>query len=123
MLRAEIRTFDERFGPTRSIAAHGDTRVPQLRNGDLLADQDPRGFGIEFDANYGIRRHDLACWLTDRSAAEGRWKDGIDPLQLMDEGASPILCLTHPNNWVSGARLWVARAAHRARGSGDRPPL
>jgi hypothetical protein len=118
----EIATFARRFGPVRSIAAHGDTRAAGVRNGDLVADRDPAEFGVEFDANYGLRRHDLACWLTDRSAAEGRWKDGIDPHALFAEGASPVLCLTHPNNWTAGGRLWLARLAHSVGRTGDRPP-
>lgn len=121
LLRAEIRVFRDRFGDIRSVAAHGDTRVPAVRNGDLLRDQDPRDFGVEFDSNDAMRRHELACWLTDRSEAEGGWKDGIDPAALFGAGSSPVLCLTHPNNWTSGLRLWVARIGITAHGARDRP--
>lgn len=123
LLRAETRAFATSFGPARSAAAHGDTRVPAVNNGDLLRDQDPHDFGLEFDANVAMRRFELACWLTDRSASDGSWKDGLDPLALLGDGQSPILCLTHPNNWISGARLWIARGAHAVRREGDRPPL
>jgi hypothetical protein len=123
LLRAEIRAFNASFGLARSAAAHGDTRVPGVNNGDLLRDQDPHDFGLEFDANVAMRRFELACWLTDRSASDGSWKDGLDPLDLLAAGQSPILCLTHPNNWISGVRLWIARGAHAVRREGDRPPL
>jgi len=123
ILKAEILGFAERFGPIRSVAAHGDTRAPGVRNADLLRDQEPEDFGVDFDANDVMRRHRLACWLTDRSKAEGLWKDGLDPLALFAGQASPILCLTHPNNWISGVRLWGARAALAVRGDGDRPLL
>jgi len=51
--------------------------------------------------------------LTDRSAAEGGWKDRVDPRDLLTRGVSPILCLTHPNNWASGASLWGDRVLTR----------
>lgn len=123
ILKAEILAFAQRFGPVRSVAAHGDTRAPGVRNADLLRDQEPADFGIAFDANDVMRRHRLACWLTDRSKAEGLWKDGLDPLALFAQEASPILCLTHPNNWISGVRLWGARAALALRRDGDQPLL
>jgi len=123
VLKSEIALFAERFGPTRSAAAHGDTRVPDVRNGILLRDQDPAAYGIAFDANEAMRRHELACWLTDRSAADGSWAEGRDAGELLRATATPILCLTHPNNWMGGPALWMARFEHRLRGDGDRPPF
>jgi hypothetical protein len=81
-LADEIATFKRLFGPIRSVAPHGDTRVPGVRNADLLLSQDCAGFGIVHDANSSIRRHSLAAWLTDRSSAEGGWGAGIDPFAL-----------------------------------------
>jgi hypothetical protein len=123
LLRAEIRAFRERFGSIESIAAHGDTRVPHVNNGDLVADRSMGDLEDAVDANIAMRSHDLGCWLTDRSSADGRWRDGLDPIALLNDGVSPILCLTHPNNWTSGLHLWAARLAHAARREGDRPPL
>ncbi len=66
--------------------------------------------------------------MTDRSAADGRWKDGTDPLAVLREADAPILCLTHPNNWCSGVSLWADRfkAATRwpggVRTGSDTPP-
>jgi hypothetical protein len=108
-LRAEVAAFTARFGPIRSICAHGDTRVPWVRNLDLLEDVDPGALGVVHDANLALRRHRLGAWLTDRSAAEGAWGDGHDPDALLREHATPLLCLTHPNNWVSGPALWRDR--------------
>lgn len=128
----EIAAFAARFGPVASICAHGDTRVPGVRNLDLLEGQDPARFGVRLDANFALRGRRLAAWLTDRSAAAGRWKDGVDPARLLDERASPILLVMHPNNWSSGAALWADRLlAHvplRVRGrplttGSDQPPL
>jgi hypothetical protein len=121
-LREEIATFTELFGSIRSVAAHGDTRVPGVRNGDLLRDETWSDYGIDYDANDAMRRHRLAAWLTDRSSAEGGWSDDLDPFSLVREGQTPILCLTHPNNWVSGAALWRDRLVGSLRQRSDGPP-
>lgn len=123
-LREEIATFVSLHGPIRSVAAHGDTRVPGVRNGDLLRDQEWSDYGVEYDANDAMRRHALAAWLTDRSSAEGGWSDDLDPFSMLRSRQSPILCLTHPNNWVSGLSLWRDRLLAVPRGEQrDRPPL
>lgn len=132
LLRQEIAAFAERHGPIRSVCPHGDTRAPGVRNSVLLEGQDPREYGIEFDGNLAVTRP-LGCWLTDRSVAEGRWKDGLDASALLDGRVSPILCLTHPNNWASGPGLWLDRALAAAipgtrggwpiRTATDRPPI
>jgi len=122
-LREEIAIFGGRFGPIRSVAAHGDTRVPGVRNGILLRDQEWSDFGVEYDANDAMRRHRLAAWLTDRSSAEGGWSGDLDPYRLFRDREAPILCLTHPNNWVSGASLWWDRLIGTAlRRRSDTPP-
>jgi hypothetical protein len=108
-LREEIAAFERLFGPIRSVVPHGDSRVPGVRNADLLRGEDCSEYGIDFDGNEAMRGRGIAYWLTDRTAAEGRWKDGTDPEELLAAGASPILCLTHPNNWASGAALWLDR--------------
>ena len=62
----------------------------------------------------------LSRWTaTSPAAATNRDRT----LDLLAAGQSPILCLTHPNNWISGLRLWIARAVHAVRLEGDRPPL
>lgn len=123
ILRGEIAAFVERFGPIRSVCPHGDTRVPKIRNAVLLEGLDPSDYGIEFDGNFAVRQRPLGCWLTDRSTAEGRWKDGLDADGLLDARVSPILCLTHPNNWASGPGLWIDRILSVAvpAGLGRRP--
>jgi hypothetical protein len=108
-LRDEIRAFRRLFGRTDTIAAHGDTRVGAVRNLDLVDGPGPEAFGVRHDANLSLRAHRLGVWLTDRSAAEGGWAAGEDPHDLLARGVSPILCLTHPNNWVSGPALWRDR--------------
>jgi hypothetical protein len=109
LLGREVRRFAELHGEIRSISAHGDTRIPGVRNLDLLDREDARAYGVDFDANMVMRGRRISVWLTDRSASRGRWKDGVDPAPLLDRGSSPILCLTHPNNWTSGASLWADR--------------
>jgi hypothetical protein len=109
-LRDEIAAFERLFGPIRSVVPHGDSRVPGVRNADLLRGEDCSAYGIEFDGNEAMRGRGIAHWLTDRTTAEGGWKDGTDPEELLAAGDSPILCLTHPNNWASGASLWLDRA-------------
>jgi hypothetical protein len=109
-LRAEIAAFTRLFGPIRSVVPHGDSRIPGVHNGELL--QDPRewdGYGIEFDGNEAMNGRNLGYWLTDRSSVEGGWREGIDPAQLFSSRITPILCLTHPNNWASGPSLWLDR--------------
>lgn len=108
-LRDEITAFADRFGAVRSICPHGDTRVPELRNATLLQGQDAERFGVEFDGNQRMHGTGLAEWLTDRSAPEGSWVNGLRPTDLFESGSSPILCLTHPNNWASGPDLWLDR--------------
>ena len=139
-LRAEIAAFAQLFGPIRSVVPHGDSRVPGVQNSVLLHDEDCSDYGIEFDGNESMRGRGLAHWLTDRTTAEGRWGDGTDPAELFEGGVSPILCVTHPNNWTSGPSLWLDRILRAAlpdpaRGSesrawgrpirtgSDRPPL
>jgi hypothetical protein len=113
-LRAEIATFARLFGPFRSAIPHGDSRIPAVHNAELLRGQDCSSYGIEFDGNEAMRGQELAHWLTDRTAAEGGWKDGIEPARLLSTGVSPILSVTHPNNWASGPGLWMDRALRAA---------
>jgi hypothetical protein len=108
-LREEIAAFERIFGPIRSVVPHGDSRVPGVRNAELLRGEDCSAYGIEFDGNEAMRGRGIAFWLTDRTAGEGGWKDATDPEELLASGASPILCLTHPNNWSSGPALWLDR--------------
>ena len=122
-LREEIETFTAMFGPIRTLAAHGDTRVPGVRNGDLLRDEEWSDFGVDYDANDAMRRHALGAWLTDRSRPRVAGATTFDPFSLLAQRQSPILCLTHPNNWVSGAALWQDRLLALLPGRGsDRPP-
>lgn len=123
MLRGELASFAERFGPVRSACPHGDTRMPGVHNGLLLLDQDWSEYGLRWDANAAMRGRVLDVWLTDRSAAEGGWKEGLDPIDLLVDRRSPILAVVHPNNWVSGPGLWWDRALPgRLRTSSDTPP-
>ena len=108
-LRAEISAFADLFGPLRSVVPHGDSRIPGVHNADLL-----RGRGLLRVRNRVRRQRGDARApsgaLADRShAAEGGWKDGIDPGELFAAGVSPILSVTHPNNWASGPSLWLDR--------------
>ncbi len=113
-LRSELAAFERLFGPCRSAVPHGDSRVPAVHNADLLRDEDCSSYGIAYDGNEVMRGHDLGHWLTDRTSAEGGWKDGVDPSELFAVRASPILCLSHPNNWASGPSLWIDRAMRAA---------
>ena len=108
-LRREIAAFQALFGPIRSVCPHGDSRAPGVSNAELMRGCDPSELGVEFDGNEAMRGRGLAYWLTDRSSPHGGWKDGVDPHQLLADGVSPLLCLTHPNNWASGASLWADR--------------
>jgi hypothetical protein len=108
-LRAELAEFERLFGPCRSAVPHGDSRIPEVHNALLLKDEDCPAYGIEYDGNEIMRGTDLACWLTDRIAAEGGWMEGLDPLEMFTTKASPILTVTHPNNWSSGPSLWIDR--------------
>jgi len=135
MLRRELISFAVLFGERRSACAHGDTRAPDVNNAALLRDIDLHDYGIDYDANASMRSHNLAVWLTDRSRAEGSWRDGLDAGEIIDSHASPVLLLTHPNNWTSGAGLWLDRLASSAlsepglgasravRTGSDAPPL
>lgn len=124
LLRAELEAFGRRFGPVRSACPHGDTRVPGVHNGVLLLGEEWSEYGLEWDANAAMREHPLDVWLTDRSAAEGGWKEGMDPIDLVVDRRSPILAVVHPNNWVSGPALWWDRALPGAMHTGDdEPPL
>jgi hypothetical protein len=124
ILRNELGAFAERFGLARSACPHGDTRMPGVHNGVLLLDQDWPSYGLRWDANAAMRRHPLDVWLTDRSTAEGRWKEALDPIDLLIDRRSPMLAVVHPNNWVSGLGLWWDRALPGGlHTSSDIPPL
>jgi hypothetical protein len=125
-LQAEVGVFAERHGPIRSICPHGDSRAPLARNASLLHGREAGEFGVEFDVNEAMRGRGLARWLTDRSRAEGRWADRVEPGDLLAERRSPILCVVHPNNWSSGPSLWLDRllaAALPGAGTWPRWPL
>jgi hypothetical protein len=123
LLHAELKSFAKRFGPARSACPHGDTRVPGVHNGALLLGEEWSRYGLHWDANAAMRGHPLDVWLTDRSAAEGRWKEGLDPIDLLIDRRSPILAVVHPNNWVSGPALWWDRALPGALHTGDDEPV
>jgi len=124
LLRRELAAFAERFGPVRSACPHGDTRMPGVHNGLLLLGEDWSAYGLDWDANAAMREHFLDVWLTDRSAPEGRWKEGLDPIDLLIDRRSPILAVVHPNNWVSGPGLWWDRALPGAlHTSSDTPSI
>jgi hypothetical protein len=124
LLRRELAAFQDRYGPAQSACPHGDTRVPGVHNGVLLLGEDWSSYGLRWDANAAMRQHRLDVWLTDRSIAEGRWKDGLDPIDLLIDRRSPILAVVHPNNWVSGISLWWDRALSGAqRKDPDMPEL
>jgi hypothetical protein len=142
LLHAELKAFGERFGgprgehvgqprgerfgqplrPVRSACPHGDTRMPGVHNGVLLLGEEWSRYGLEWDANAAMREHPLDVWLTDRSAAEGHWKEGLDPIDLLVDRRSPILAVVHPNNWVSGLALWWDRALPGALHTGEDEP-
>ena len=112
-LREEIEVFAGMHGPIRSICPHGDSRVPLARNATLVRDWSPAELGDVFDVNEAMRGRGLAHWLTDRSSAEGGWGNKAEPHRLLGERHSPILCVVHPNNWSSGASLWLDRILAR----------
>jgi hypothetical protein len=124
LLRAELAAFAERHGPTRSTCPHGDTRMRGVHNGVLLQGEDLSAYGLRWEANAAVGRLPLDVWLTDRSSAEGRWKDGMDPVDLLIDRRSPILAVVHPNNWVSGLGLWWDRILPERLGmtGADAPP-
>jgi hypothetical protein len=109
VLRSELTAFERRFGPCRSAVPHGDSRIPEVHNALLLKGEDCSKYGLEYDGNEVMRGQDLGLWLTDRIASEGGWMEGIDPLERFASGTSPILTVTHPNNWASGPSLWFDR--------------
>jgi hypothetical protein len=123
LLARELGAFAERFGPAQSACPHGDTRMPGVHNGVLLLGEDWSQYGLRWDANAAMRSYRLDVWLTDRSAAEGGWKEGLDPIDLLVERRSPILAVVHPNNWVSGPALWWDRSLPGARHTGTDEPV
>lgn len=108
-LRSEVSAFARRFGAITSICPHGDTRVPGVSNAILVADAPPDAVGGLIDSNEMMRGRGLAAWITDRSAPDGGWIEGADPGELLDALVSPMLCLTHPNNWAGGPGLLFDR--------------
>jgi hypothetical protein len=124
LLREELAVFAERYGPVRSTCPHGDTRMRGVHNGVLLRGEQLADYGVRWESNADVGRHPLEVWLTDRSGAEGGWKDGMDPLDLLVDRRSPILAVVHPNNWVSGLGLWADRILPERFGTtgSDVPP-
>jgi hypothetical protein len=125
LLREELAAFAALHGPARSACPHGDTRIPGVHNGVLLQGEDLAAYGIRWEANAAVGHSPLDVWLTDRSAAEGRWKEGLDPIDLVIDRRSPILAVVHPNNWSTGAALWCDRVMPGRFGTADSddPPL
>src|ERR1700691_4131750 len=109
LLRAALAALAERHGPARAACPHGDTRMRGVHNGILLQGEDLASYGVRWEANAAVGRLPLDVWLTDRSSAEGHWKDGLDPVDPLIDRRSPILAVVHPNTWVSGPGLWWDR--------------
>lgn len=110
-LRAEIRIFSDRFGAISSICPHGDSRIPDVRNLDLVRGQDVTRYGVEYDGNEVLRGVPLR-WLTDRRDAE-RWKDDHQPRAVFAAGVSPVVAVVHPNHWTSRGAVAFDRLASR----------
>jgi hypothetical protein len=125
LLREELAAFATRHGAARSACPHGDTRIPGVHNGVLLQGEDLSEYGIRWESNSAVGHIPFDVWLTDRSSAEGRWKDALDPIDLLIDRRSPILAVVHPNNWTSGVALWCDRIAPGRFGTADsdEPPL
>lgn len=119
-LAEEIATFARLHGPIRTICPHGDSRAPLARNASLVGAGGAAGLGVEHDVNEAMRDCGLAHWLTDRTRGEGGWAAGPRPAELLAGRRSPLLCVVHPNNWSSGASLWLSRLL---RTGGDAPPV
>ena len=111
-LREEIETFSDRFGPIRSICAHGDSRMPGMRNLELVKGEDVTRYGVVYEGTEVLRGVRLGAWLTDRRAA-GCWKDGVKPHDLLASGVSPIMAVIHPNHWSSRGALGFDRLCSR----------
>lgn len=124
LLRDELAAFAARHGPARSTCPHGDTRMRGVHNGVLLQGEDLASYGLRWETNAAVGRLPLEVWLTDRSSAEGGWKEGLDPVDLLIDRRSPILAVVHPNNWVSGVGLWWDRLLPERFGAtgSDTPP-
>lgn len=120
LLTEEIATFNRLHGAVRTICPHGDSRAPLARNAILVGPDDAPALGVEHDVNEAMRARGLAHWLTDRTRGEGGWAAGPRPAELLAERRSPLLCVVHPNNWSSGASLWLSRVL---RTGGDAPPV
>ena len=120
--RARSRPSQELFGPLRSVCAHGDTRVPWASNLWLLEGEDlaalRRARGRQPRACAAMT---LGAWLTDRSAADGCWSDGLDPLALLRRGrlADPM---PHAPQQLDLGRRAVARPAARRIAAASRRP-
>lgn len=110
-LSAEIGTFTDRFGPIDSICPHGDSRIPGVRNLDLVRGQDVERYGVRYDGNEVLHGVPLR-WLTDRRDAE-RWKDDQQPRTIFAAGVSPVVAVVHPNHWTSRGAVALDRVAAR----------
>lgn len=120
VLAEEIDAFARLHGPIRTICPHGDSRVPLARNASLVGPDGAAALGVEHDVNEAMRARGLAHWLTDRTRGEGGWAAGPRPQELFAERRTPLLCVVHPNNWSSGASLWLDRVL---RTRVDAPPV
>lgn len=110
-LGAEVRAFADRFGPIDSICPHGDSRIPGVRNVDLVRGWDVERYGVRYDGDDVLRGAPLRR-LTDRRDAE-RWKDGQHPRAIFAAGVSPVVAVVHPNHWSSRGAVGLDRLAAR----------
>lgn len=106
ILHDEIRAFGALFGGLDGVCPHGDTRVPGTDNRSLMRRQRPAGYGARLDAREVMRKRPPAYWLSDRPAG---WAPGARPGELLAARTSPLLCVVHPNNWMSGTAAWRDR--------------
>jgi|LSQX01.3.fsa_nt_gb hypothetical protein len=118
MLRSEIETFEERFGPISTVASHG-SRVNQLLGLSsftaILQGENPNEYGIYGSAYGAVMDHSIYH-------SDLRWD--WDALFSDLNGLAPLVyILIHPGRWMGsrhltrlkGSRWWLQRAPRLVR--------
>jgi hypothetical protein len=87
----------------KTIASHGapENRLVKVNNNYLTEDVSVYGYlGIELEAYQKSFISEIAEYISDTVMEEnGGFRYGKHPFDAIQEGASPILFLTHPSHW------------------------
>ncbi len=109
ILKQNLSQLRDRFQlKCKTIASHGapENRMTGVHNNYLTEDVSVYEYlGIELEAYQKEFISEIAEYISDTVIEEnGGFRYGKHPLEVIENGVSPILFLTHPNHWFYSSK-------------------